>query len=99
MSNLRQKELVKKAHGSYNGLLFTKEWKEKRQEILQRDQNACRVCGTKEELQVHHRQYHFSLILRQFRKPWEYPNKLLITLCKKCHQKGHTKYEVPVKYI
>lgn len=99
MSKLRQKQLVKKAHGSYNGLLFAKEWIEKRKEILERDNHKCRVCGKTEELQVHHRQYHFSLTLRKFRKPWEYANSLMVTLCKKCHQKGHNKFEVPVKYL
>ncbi|MCF2875073.1 MULTISPECIES: HNH endonuclease [unclassified Tenacibaculum] len=99
MKNMQQKKLVKKAHGSYGGLLLTSEWREKREEILKRDGNKCRVCNSEEELQVHHRQYHYSLVLRKFRKPWEYPNRLLISLCKKCHQKGHNKFEVPIKYI
>lgn len=99
MSSLRQKQLVKKAHGTYGVLLFTPEWKEKRKEILQRDKHVCRVCSSTEKLQIHHRQYHYSLTLRKFKKPWEYPNKLMITLCEKCHQSGHNKFKVPIKYI
>ncbi|CAM1343575.1 hypothetical protein [Tenacibaculum amylolyticum] len=99
MKSLRHKQLIKKAHGSYNGLLFSKEWIAKRKEILERDNYKCRVCNATESLQIHHRQYHFSLILRKFRKPWEYPNRLMITLCKTCHQKGHNKFKVPIKYL
>lgn len=91
--------MLKKTHGSYEGLLLTNEWKQKRQEILKRDHNQCQVCLSEDELQIHHRQYHYSLVLRKYRKPWEYSNNLLITLCKKCHQKGHQLFKVPVKYI
>lgn len=99
MKILRKKKLVKKAHGSYGSMLFSSEWKEKRAKIIIRDQNKCKACESSKELQVHHRQYHYSLVLRKFKKPWEYPDKLLITLCKRCHQAGHNKYEVPIKYI
>ena len=98
-ATILDKQLLKKAHGSYKGLLLTKEWKAKRKEILQRDNLRCRCCKKETDLQVHHRQYHYSLVLRKFRKPWEYPNELLITLCELCHQRGHQKYNVPVKYI
>ena len=96
---MKNKELLKNTHGSYGSLLFRNEWKDKRKEILNRDKNQCRVCKKEDELQVHHRQYHYSLVLRKYRKPWEYSNKLLITLCKKCHQKGHQLFKVPTKYI
>jgi 5-methylcytosine-specific restriction endonuclease McrA len=86
-------------HGSYKGLLLSKEWKEKRKEILKKDNYKCKCCGSSNELQIHHRQYHYSLKLRRHRKPWEYPSLLLITLCRKCHQKGHQKYKVPTIYI
>ena len=86
-------------HGSYKGLLLHKKWKEKRKFILEKDHYKCKCCGSSNELQVHHRQYHYSLKLRKHRKPWEYPNRLLVTLCKKCHQKGHQKYKVPTIYI
>ncbi len=93
------KMLLHKQHGSYGKELFDKRWREKRVEVLDRDNNSCRVCNSKENLEVHHRQYHYSLKLRKYRKPWEYSNQLLLTLCKKCHQKGHQKYKVPTKYV
>lgn len=94
-----KRKLFKGNHGSYGALLFDKRWKELRKEILERDHYQCRVCKEKEKLQVHHRQYHYSMKLRKHRKPWEYPKQLLITLCEKCHQKGHQLYQVPTKYI
>jgi 5-methylcytosine-specific restriction endonuclease McrA len=95
----RKPELIKGAHGTYGALLFDKRWREKRLTILERDGNVCRVCSSIEELQVHHRQYHFLKTLRKFKKPWEYSDSLLISLCKTCHQKGHQLYTVPIKYI
>tara|TARA_R110000787_G_scaffold48953_5_gene117549 strand:- start:349 stop:669 length:321 start_codon:yes stop_codon:yes gene_type:complete len=93
------RNLFKGNHGSYGALLFDKRWKEFRMKIIERDSHSCRVCKTKEKLQVHHRQYHFSRKLRKHKKPWEYPKNLLITLCEKCHQKGHQLFKVPTKYI
>jgi hypothetical protein len=31
--------------------------------------------------------------------PWEYPDRLLVTLCESCHQKGHKVFNVPIKFI
>lgn len=86
-------------HGSYGGLLFDKRWRNKREEILQKDNRTCRVCKSVEELQVHHRQYHYLKAEKKFKVPWDYPDQLLITLCEKCHQKGHNKYKVPIIYL
>jgi hypothetical protein len=60
-------------HGGYGASLFDPRWKAKRVEILSRDGNQCKVCNSKESLQVHHRQYHFSfnsisIQTSQFRK-------------------------------
>ncbi|HEX2846663.1 MAG: hypothetical protein E6Q24_18955 [Chitinophagaceae bacterium] len=83
-------------HGPYvGGLLFRREWITRRKEILLRDQHRCRVCGSSQNLQVHHRQYHFVVRKNQFKLPWEYEDKLLITLCEQCNRKGHRKYKVP----
>ncbi|MCD8740183.1 hypothetical protein LT679_06170 [Mucilaginibacter roseus] len=87
------------AHGTYGGLLFDERWKSKRAQILLRDQNKCIICKRSEELQVHHRQYHFNKNQNQFSPPWQYPNNLLITLCKSCHQRGHAKFKVPTLSI
>lgn len=82
------------AHGSYGALLFTTEWKTKRNEILVRD-GKCIICFSAENLQVHHRQYHFIVRENKFKLPWEYEDYLLITLCESCHRRGHSKYKVP----
>ncbi len=86
-------------HGSYGALLFDPRWKAKRLLILNRDDHKCVLCASSEDLQVHHRQYHFSKATKAFSLPWNYEDNLLITLCEKCHQKGHRQYKVPTKYI
>lgn len=87
------------AHGSYGGLLFDPRWKSKRAEIMARDNNCCVICKGKDELLVHHRLYHFIKTENAFKVPWDYPGHLLITLCKSCHQRGHSKFKVPVLSI
>ena len=82
-------------HGSYGSLLFDARWRSKREEILMRDAHACVICSGEENLQVHHRQYQFVLKENAFRKPWDYADHLLITLCEACHKRGHNKYKVP----
>jgi len=86
-------------HGSYGHLLFDDRWRVKRNIILQRDKNQCIICFDTQELQVHHRQYHFIAAVNQFKPPWEYDDHLLITLCKNCHQRGHSKFKVPTLSI
>jgi len=87
------------AHGTYGALLFDKRWIAKRTEIIQRDKNRCVICSEEEGLQVHHRQYHFIKALQQFKAPWDYEDRLLITLCEKCHSRGHSKFKVPNVYL
>lgn len=83
-------------HGSYGGLLFDARWKNKRQEILTRDQFQCIICHADKDLHVHHRQYHYLKSVEKYKAPWDYDNGLLITLCTKCHQKGHSIYKIPI---
>ncbi|MFT3822852.1 MAG: hypothetical protein QM731_02985 [Chitinophagaceae bacterium] len=83
------------AHGTYASALFRPEWKLKREQILQRDMHSCVICKKNDDLQVHHRQYHFVVQNNKFRLPWEYPDHLLITLCESCHRRGHNKFKVP----
>lgn len=82
-------------HGTYGALLFDPRWRMKREEILLRDHHSCVICKRTEDLQVHHRQYHFVVRKNNFKFPWEYDNTLLITLCEPCHKRGHNKYKVP----
>lgn len=83
----------------YGELLKDPKWDTKRKEIISRDHGRCVCCGSKENLEVHHRQYHFIKFTNDFKKPWEYPNYIYVTLCKSCHKEGHKHYKVPVKYI
>lgn len=86
-------------NNAYGSLLFRREWKEKREKILQRDGYKCRICGSTDNLQVHHKQYHFNKVTNRKCLPWEYDDKYLVTLCDSCHSRGHAKYEIPTKYI
>ncbi len=64
-------------------MLLTPEWKKKRLRILDRDNCKCRGCSNTKNLEVHHIHY------IQGNKPWQVPDKYLITLCSKCHSKEH----------
>ena len=92
---LIQNDLDVPAHGTYGALLFTPQWKARRLEILKRDNERCKICNSNNDLQVHHRQYHFMVTKNQFKLPWEYQDHLLITLCEGCHKRGHSKFKVP----
>lgn len=96
---VKQEILPEEAHGTYGSLLFDKRWIEKRREIIARDNGACIICNDTKALQVHHRQYHYIKALEQFKAPWDYENHLMITLCERCHSRGHNKYKVPNIYI
>lgn len=95
--SISQNSLVpeRQPHGSYGALLLHPKWKSKRKEILIRDGQQCVHCQKTNDLQVHHRQYHFLVSQQQFRLPWDYPDHLLITLCNSCNRLGHSKYKVP----
>jgi hypothetical protein len=82
-------------HGTYGALLFDKRWIERRKQILHRDEYSCVICQAKENLQIHHRQYHYIKALKQFKPPWDYEDKLMITLCDNCHTRGHNKFKIP----
>lgn len=80
---------------NYNELLQQPQWLLKRQEILKRDFHRCRNCGSKESLQVHHRQYHLKSDGTKV-LPWNYESRYLITLCETCHKNGHREFNIPV---
>lgn len=64
------------------------QWRDCRERILQRDNYKCCRCGkthSEVNLQVHHIYYDPS------KKPWEYLDINLITLCKGCHAQEHGK--------
>jgi hypothetical protein len=82
---------------SYEYLLNDNRWKEKRKEILERDNYTCQCCGNKSNLNVHHK-YYVKYPNGCRADPWNYPNKALITLCENCHKKAHQKYKVKTYY-
>ncbi len=68
----------------YSKLLKAPEWRNKRLQILKRDNYTCQKCYSKDNLHVHHIYY------IQGNMPWEVPNEYLLTLCEICHAKEHT---------
>jgi 5-methylcytosine-specific restriction endonuclease McrA len=80
----------------YRNLLKCSDWLRKREKILNRDNHQCKNCGSRENLQVHHRQYHINAKTGHKKKPWEYDQKYLITLCQECHEIGHNQYIIPI---
>lgn len=85
---------------NYGEKLFDPRWKNKRKLIMDRDNNRCKICQKSEgRLHVHHKQYHFIKRLQIHVDPWNYDNHLLVTICESCHNRGHYKYKVPIKYI
>jgi hypothetical protein len=68
----------------YMELLKLNQWKEKRIQILKRDNYKCIVCNSAKKLHVHHRLY------ESFKLPWEYDNSYLVSLCEKCHKSIHS---------
>jgi len=81
----------------YEKLLRHPRWFEKRNSILKRDLNQCKVCGSSLQLNVHHKQYHYSARANGMVAPWQYQDKYLITLCANCHKKGHSLFNpIPV---
>ncbi|EIM72427.1 hypothetical protein A3SI_19770 [Nitritalea halalkaliphila LW7] len=87
------------AERRYREQLLDPRWKRLRQQILHRDGCQCRVCGSAEALQVHHRQYHVFRYSGDWKAPWQYPARLLVTLCARCHAAGHAEYRVPIKQL
>lgn len=68
---------------SYHEQLKTKEWEQRRKEIIELAGNKCNRCSGTEILQVHHKKY------RKGKLAWEYPDEDLECLCRKCHKKHH----------
>lgn len=77
----------------YKEKLKRKEWIDRRNEILKRDNYQCTKCKSKHKLQVHHKAYVSD------REPWEYTDHYLITLCEKCHKKEHKDKSVGTYFV
>lgn len=60
--------------------LLNPKWQKKRLRIFERDKWTCQICSNKKKtLAIHHKKY------IKGKKPWEYPSKLLTTVCQPCH--------------
>lgn len=87
-------KVIQEITPTYSELLKSPEWLRKRKVIINRDNGKCCNCDSTKFLQVHHKQYHFIKSINQFKSPWDYNHKYLITLCSECHEVGHNKYTV-----
>lgn len=64
----------------YQEKLLDNRWQQRKTAIQIRDQMKCQKCGNnKDTMSVHHRHYILG------REPWDYPDELLVLLCRKCH--------------
>ena len=66
----------------YRTYLQSEAWQHKRRWVLFRDGRQCQHCGSRTQLEVHHRHYR-NLGCEKLED--------LITLCKTCHQQQHGK--------
>lgn len=83
---------------NYSKLLHKKEWKLKRIQIINRDNNTCTCCNkSKNRMIVHHKYYYAYPNGKKF-MPWEYPDSALTTLCYSCHEQIHRTTRIVVWY-
>jgi hypothetical protein len=64
----------------YREKLKDPRWQRKRLRILSRSEQKCEECGSSDNLEVHHCYYRYG------REVWQYPDKALLALCRKCHE-------------
>ena len=64
----------------YQEYLKSEHWQELRSRILERDGHRCQLCGSTENLHVHHKTYETL---------WHEADGDLITLCSDCHETFH----------
>jgi 5-methylcytosine-specific restriction endonuclease McrA len=69
----------------YELYLQTPEWKQRRQDALDRARKACQLCNCTTTLEVHHRTYK--------RRGFESDHDLIV-LCRSCHEKHHDVFPI-----
>jgi hypothetical protein len=71
---------------NYQNYLKTKYWKNKRKEVLMKQGNKCRICGSGTNIQIHHRRYKLlngeSVLGKEI-------NAILLPICDDCHNLWH----------
>ena len=81
-----------KKRNKYDLFIRSTYWQNLRKKVLERDKYMCQICGSNEELQVHHTEYNYK-------NDKEHLDKL-ITLCQNCHvfiHKMQEKYKLSMK--
>jgi Zn finger protein HypA/HybF involved in hydrogenase expression len=79
---------------NYSEKLKNPLWQRKRLEIMQRDNFQCKECGSiKDQLHVHHKYYENG------KEPWENNDKVLQTLCHKCHLEKENVFQDNIIYL
>lgn len=78
----KKKKQVRFTSNTYKKELRDKRWHKVRDIVIERDNKRCVLCGSKNNLQVHHTVY-------DGRHAWEYPIDTMFTLCGDCHIKVH----------
>lgn len=68
--------------GSGNNQYEDPRWVRLRNRVMRRDKYTCKKCGSKIDLQVHHKEYIGGGV-------WSTPMGFLITLCRSCHKAVH----------
>ena len=72
----------------YKKYLQSEHWKNKRDEVIVKQGNKCRVCGSDKNINIHHRTYKHhgvSIVGKEL-------NAYLLPLCEECHYLWH-KYQ------
>lgn len=80
------KKIIARFNMNYKDQLKTSAWLRKKYDVMSRDNFVCAEClcdNSESRLEVHHIGY----IKRK--KAWEYPDFMLVTLCRECHQREH----------
>jgi len=69
----------------YSQYLGTSHWKEKRQEVFIKQGKCCRICGSDQNINIHHRRYKHdgkSILYKEL-------NQNLLVICRDCHGLWH----------
>lgn len=75
------------AKQTYAEKLKDQRWEDKRIHILRRDGNCCKLCGSCENLHVHH------ILYEEDTDPWDYDENYLLTVCEFCHNRIHSQLQ------
>lgn len=68
----------------YKEKLKDRRWRDRRRQILVRDNYECQSCRHK----YHSNDVHHIAYVKGW-EPWDYPDEYLLTLCRSCHDNEH----------